>query len=427
MTDAAESAPSRSRIAARTLVNIRWIAIFGQSVALLSAYAFFGLSLPYVLTAAIVAGAAVLNLVAHSALPARPVLSAQTAAAYLAFDMTELTLLLHLTGGLSNPFSILLLAPMTVAAAALDVGRVVGLVILLLGCVTLLAIMPSPLHWDSAIPHLAHDFAIWGALILATLFIAGYVWTIARQSARISDALAAMEQALDKERRASALGALAAAAAHELGSPLSTIAIVAQEIATAQPKGCPLREDAELLKAQTTRCRDILAQLAARPTSAGEPAAYTLALPLTALISEAFTPYRRDGVELLIYKTADRQGAEPALRPSPELMHGLANVLQNAVQFATKSVAVTLFWDKSHIRVTVHDDGPGYPPSLLARLGEPYLSTRQGEQGHMGLGVFIAVTLLSSLGGTVRFANPRSGGAEVTIDWDRPIRGLEDV
>jgi two-component system sensor histidine kinase RegB len=222
---------------------------------------------------------------------------------------------------------------------------------------------------------------------------------------------------LAREQRVSAVGALAAAAAHELGSPLATIAVVAKELARELPPESPYAEDAALLLSQSERCSHILAELSQRPEEdGGSP--YTK-LSISALVEAAGAPYRDRGIRLIFAATGASEDDEPQVRRSPEIVHGLNNLIQNAVQFARREVAVATFWDARRVTVEIADDGPGFMVNLLGRLGEPYLSTRAGAANHMGLGIFIAQSLLERSGARLTFENLAEGGAHVAISWDR--------
>jgi two-component system sensor histidine kinase RegB len=248
------------------------------------------------------------------------------------------------------------------------------------------------------------------------LFIAIYLGRVTGEARRMSDALAASQAALEREQRLSAVGGLAAAAAHELGTPLGTIAVIAREIARDLPKESPLAEDASILLTQTARCRDILARLAARPeTDGGSPFSR---LSLTALIEAAAAPHRQDPIRIEISVRGDGTD-EPQVNRQPEIVHGLGTLIENAVQFATQLVSVTGRWDKDWIELSVVDDGPGFSIAVLDRLGEPYISTRNAEGDHMGLGVFIASTLLARTGAKLDFSNRPEGGASVRVRWPR--------
>jgi two-component system sensor histidine kinase RegB len=342
------------------------------------------------------------------------------AALFLGYDLLQLGLLLFLTGGLRNPFSILILAPVTVAAAALSLRPVIVLAALAIAMISVLALWHMPLPWQQQPLHFPPELVLglWAALTIATIFIGGYTWSVAEEARRLRDAVAATQLALAREQRVSAVGALAAAAAHELGSPLATIAVVAKELVHDLPPDSPHREDAELLLSQSERCRNILAQLAYRPDDEGGPSPYTR-LPISALVEASGAPYRDPRVRLIFATTGASAGDEPLVRRSPEIIHGLNNLIQNAMQFAQDEVSVTTHWDKTTVTVEVVDDGPGFPPHLLARLGEPYLSTRAGDSNHMGLGIFIAQSLLERSGAELVFDNLLEGGAHVVISWKR--------
>ncbi len=240
----------------------------------------------------------------------------------------------------------------------------------------------------------------------------------------MSDALGAAQAALAHEQRISALGALAAAAAHELGSPLSTIAVIAREMQRDVETDDPLREDVELLASESERCRSILARLSVDPAQ-DVSAAYTL-VPLPALIEAAAQNYRRDSVEVTFEAGPAGEGV-PATAPiqvrSPEIMQGIGNIVQNAVSFARHEVHIATSWTTEWAEVRVSDDGPGFSEALLDELGTPFISTRQGEEGHMGLGVFIAKTLLERTGASVSFGNRGGGegGAAVVVRWPNPV------
>jgi len=242
----------------------------------------------------------------------------------------------------------------------------------------------------------------------------------------MSHALSASQMALDRERRLSALGALAAAAAHELGSPLGTIAVVAREIARDLPGDSPLRSDVELLLSQSERCRDILAGLAARP----EPEHGTLfdTLPVDALVDTVAAPHRSARIVLAVELEPAHPGDPvPTLPRRAEILYGIGTLIENACQFARGVVTVTILWDSAEMTIMIQDDGPGFDPGLVGRLGEPYLSGgdqgRQGDGEHMGLGIFIAQNLLERTGAVLRFGNRPDGGAEVAVTWrrERPV------
>ena len=423
----ADDTPARSeggRVSLRTLIWIRWIAVAGQAVTLLIVHLALGFTLPLEIALGVVATSALINLANQMQRTGSLRLGDRDAMMYLAYDVVQLGALLYLTGGLQNPFALLVLAPVTVGATILSRRSVMTLSALTVGVATILAIWHLPLPWDEdqlEFP-LLYVSAVWLALTLSTLFIAAYTWSVTEEGRRISDAYAATQLALAREQRISAVGALAAAAAHELGSPLGTIAVIAKELARDLPADGPLAEDAQLLLSETARCRTILQELAQkREADGGTP--YDR-LPLSALVEAAGDPYRVPH-RALIQKIEGNPGDQPLVARSPEIMHGLGNLVQNAIQFAAAEVVVKTAWDDRWVTVTVTDDGPGFPTQVLSRLGEPYLSGRDEDAEHMGLGIFIAETLLRRTGAKLHFANGAQGGAVVRVRW--PRRALATV
>lgn len=419
--------PPTGAVSARTLITIRWVAIVGQAVAILVVA--FGLRFPLPLTLClwIVAAAAALNLAMQASARFNHRLSDRVAAVSLGFDIAQSTALLYVTGGMENPFSLLLLAPVTVSATILSLRSTIWLCLLALASATLLMAWHLPLPWREAgikLPEL-YIHGIWSALMIAILFIAAYTWRVADEARRMSDALAATQMALAREQQLSALGGLAAAAAHELGSPLSTIAVIAADLSRDVPPNSEFAEDVNLLRSESQRCRDILAGLSHHPEiGGGDP---FVQLPMSTMIDLATAPHHRDGVDVIVERHGPDQddgdqpttASEPVIIRSPEILHGLGTLIQNAIQFADSTVEVTVAWNEREVAVIIEDDGPGFPPPVLDRLGEPYLSTRRGTSGHMGLGIFIAKSLLERTGGALEFGNRPDGGASVEARWRR--------
>jgi two-component system sensor histidine kinase RegB len=415
------------RVSLRALVFVRWIVIAGQLATVLLVAFGLGFGMPMAAVLTVIALAVLVNLLATIARQGRA-LSDRAAAAYLAFDILQLSALLYLTGGLTNPFAVLVLGPIAVAAAVL--GRDYSLVLTILAILCLAALFASPfsLPWSGGttprLPDL-YQLGVWVALTLACGFIASYNWSVSGEARRISEALAETQLTLAREQRLTALGTLAAAAAHELGTPLSTITVVAKELARDLPPGSPFAEDVALIQSQCERCRGILAELARKPEDAEESPFDRL--PLVQLVEAAAAAHRAPGIRLEIRTQAAPGDEPPIVRRTPEIMHGLGNVLQNAMQFATTAVAVMAESDADRIVITVSDDGPGFSPGLLGRLGEPYLSQRDQGDEHLGLGIFIAQTLLERTGAVVSFENGREGdlpGASVRVVWPRAALAL---
>jgi two-component system, sensor histidine kinase RegB len=410
--------PESGRISLRTLVPIRWVAVAGQALAVLTVHFGLGFQLPLIPALVAVAASGLLNVVLIVHRQVARELSERYAAMCLGYDVLQLAGLLYLTGGLENPFSILFLAPVTVAATILSRRLVIGVSALAIAAISALALWHLPLPGRNGPLGFPPEIVTgaWAALVLATVFIALYTWSVAQDARRLRDAVAATQLALAREQQVSAVGALAAAAAHELGSPLATIAVIAKELVRELPASSPHAEDATLLLSQSERCSRILSGLSQRPEEdGGSP--YTR-LSISTLVEAAGAHYRDQGIRLIFDVTGSPED-EPQVRRSPEIIHGLNNLIQNAVQFARREVAVTTFWDMRRVRVEIVDDGPGFMLHLLSRLGEPYLSTRTGAANHMGLGIFIAQSLLERSGARLTFENRQEGGAQVAISWNR--------
>lgn len=426
LTAGRPSLPPRGGVRLRALVLIRWAAVAGQLFTAAVVHWGLNFTLPLLAVGGTIALSALLNLAVSLGRPASARIDDREATIFLAFDIVQLAVLLYLTGGLINPFSLLLLAPVAIGATILSLASNIALSLLTIASIALLALLHRPLPWSGPAPELPEIYqaGVWTGLALTTLLISLYGWRLAEEARQMSDALAAAQAALAQEQRLSALGALAAAAAHELGSPLSTIAVIAKEMQHEVVADDPLREDIDLLVAESDRCRSILARLSVDPAQDVSDA-YTL-VPLPALIEAAAQHYQRDGVDVS-FEAGPLDEATPATAPiqvrSPEIMQGIGNIVQNAVSFARNEVHIATRWTTEWSEVRVSDDGPGFSEALLDELGTPFISTRQGVEGHMGLGVFIAKTLLERTGASVGFGNRSgaTGGAAVVVRWPNPV------
>ncbi len=421
-----KAAPSRTgRLRVGTLILIRWIAIGGQAVTVLTVQYGLGFDLPLALCLATIVASAILNAALAWRRAARARLGDREAALVLGFDIVQLGVLLFLTGGLQNPFVILLLAPVTVSASILSRGVTATLALLAISCITIIAGWHMPLPWSPGafLQPLPYVIGVWTAMSVACVFVTAYTWSVAEEARRMSEALAVARQELSREQRFTALGGLAAAAAHELGSPLATIAVVARELSRAVEAGGPLSEDVELLISQSNRCGEILAELGRKPETMGGGAFERM--PFTALVEAAAAPHLDGGIEHALIRDVDSGSREPEVARSPEVLLSLGTLVQNAVQFARSRIEFRVSWTDSEVQVIVSDDGPGFSADVLAALGEPYVSSRSGDGEHMGLGIFIAQTLLERTGAALTFRNLE--GAEVVIRWPRAmLEALDD-
>jgi two-component system sensor histidine kinase RegB len=415
----------RGRLRLRTLLLLRWIAVCAETAALCVAW-LMDRPVPLAPCLAVIAFSAWLNVILTLIHRARGRHMARDweAAAQLGFDAVQLGALLALTGGLDNPFCLLLVAPAVVAAVGLPLRQTLAVMAVEIATLAVLAFLSPPVAWFVANPSPVawEHLGILAAIAVGIVFTAGYAWQAAAEGARMELALAATEAVLAREQRLSALGGLAAAAAHELGTPLATIQVVAKELLRSSPENDPVAEDARLLMQQAERCRDILKNLAQRPETGDMVHAR---LGLAQFLEEIVDPYRAIGPKVSTAVEGPQGEFIPDVQRLPEATHALASFVENAADFAVLEVLVTARFDEAHIEVEVRDDGPGFAPDILEKLGEPYVTSRpqgEGSRSHhqgMGLGFFIAKTLLERSGATVTFRNEREGGAVILTQWPR--------
>ena len=423
----------------RTLVILRWFAIAGQAVAIFVATAVFDLQIQLGYAALVIAASVIANLMSGALYPENKRLSENQATLWLVFDLLQLSFLLFLTGGLNNPFAVLILAPVTIAATVLHLANT----LLLGGTAILMATLISLVN----LPMLAADgtplvlpglfqFGFWVALVVGLVFLALYARQVTTEMHAMGEALVATQLALAREQKLTDLGGVVAAAAHELGTPLATIKLVSSELMEELKDDPDLREDLELIREQSERCRVILQSMG----RAGKDDLLLRQAPIETVVREAAEPHVNRGKAVQFAVAPEKGGplTQPIIMRRPEIIHGLRNLIQNAVDFARSRVLVELSWTTDTVEVRISDDGRGFPQSVLGRIGDPYVRRRRASQdvakrpGYegMGLGLFIAKTLLERSGARISFANSRrkghaswtgqaTGGALVTVIWQR--------
>ena len=416
------AAIERPGVRVRTLVALRWIAIGGQFGTLIVVGLYLRYPLAWESLIAAVAAAAALNLGLATLYPRSARLNGRDALLQFAFDLLQAGVLLFLTGGLKNPFVILLIVPVTISATLLS-ARGTALLIAMAGAIlVVLWRWALPLPWEGApllLPPL-YRFGIVVAVALAGVFLAGYAWTVSAEARKRAHALIATQAALERESKMAALGSLAAAAAHELGGPLGTITLIARELADALGNDPDFGEDVRLLEAEASRSRAILVGIARR-AEADDPFPK---LSLDALLHEVAHPLGPTRVPINVRLVGDRT---PVIRRTPELLHGLANLVANAVRHAGSAVTMTATMTADKVGISVVDDGAGFSANVLPHLGEPFLGPSVSGSGGTGLGIFIATTLLERTGARLRFANRPAGGAQVDIHWPRAHIEVQEV
>ncbi len=424
-----------SRLRLLTIVRLRWFAVIGQLLAVSVVHFGLGFEFPFGFCLLLIAASAWLNVFLSVRYPARHRLGAGLATVLLTYDILQLVALLYLTGGIENPFAVLIVGPVTVSAATLPPINTVFLGGLALASTAFLIIDHWPLPWYPTelltLPTI-YKVGQLAAVAATMIFLALYVWRLSREARQMSAALTATELVLAREQKLHALDGLAAAAAHELGTPLATIALVTSELQRDIEPGSPLAEDLALLRSQADRCREILQKLTRQP-SEQDPLHATLSV--RQLLDEAAEPYRNTGKAIEIScapaeGVSGRSAREPVGERRPGLIYGVGNLIENAADFARSKVEISARWNEDTLEIEVKDDGPGFPPELLETLGEPYITTRPAGSGGpgkraagLGLGFFIAKTLLERSGATVTLDNraPPEHGAIVRISWAREV------
>jgi len=419
-----------------TLVRIRWMAIAGQTIAVLFVYYAMGYDLLLMPCLLIIGASVWLNLFLRFRYPGNVRWRGQAVMALLGYDILQLSMLLYLTGGVQNPFAILLAVPVVVSAATQQAREILPLFALALTAATMLVFFYLPLPWAEAggldLP-LQFRGGIWVAIASTMGFTAVYTYRVADESRKLADALAATEIILQREQYVSNLDGLAAAAAHELGTPLATISLVSKEMLRDVPSGTPLHADVSLLRSQVERCREILRKISSLSSQEDENIAR---LSIVVMMEELAEPHRDFGIEIIMSQSGE--GSPPVAARNAAVLYGLGNLLENAVDYASKKVWFQGEWDENAVRISISDDGPGFPPGVLERIGDPFISSREGKKlqtgGGLGLGLFIAKTLLERNGATISFRNTekkgRTSGTNVVIEWSRPVfekRALDNL
>jgi len=408
----------------QTLIRLRWLAVGGQSLAVVVTALWLQFPLPIVPCSVLIACLALLNVFLTLRFPPTQRLTPPAAFSLLGLDLAQLTALLFITGGLANPFAPLLCVPVIISSASQPKPQSIVLAGLAVLGVTALAFSPFPLPWYPGTVLLMPRVltaGIWFAIVSMTAFAAFYTYRVSLEASELSEALTATELVLQREKHLSQLDGLAAAAAHELGTPLATISVVAKEMERELGDDPRFGEDVHLLRSQSERCRDILRRLT---TLSSESEEHMRLLPLSSLIEEVMAPHREFGIEIELKEQGDR-ASEPVGIRNAGILYGLGNLLENAVDYARKKVTVTTEHTAERVRVTIEDDGDGFSPDILARIGEPYVTRRQKDDsaGGLGLGLFIAKTLLERSGARLRFENGGSKHpcARVSVEWPRVL------
>ena len=394
----------------RTLVFVRWFAISGQIVTLIVAQYLYELNLALVPCAIIIGMSVLTNIFALIVFPDNRRLSETETVFTLLFDTLQLSLLLAFTGGLSNPFALLILAPVTIAATVLPTRSTLFLAVCSVVMITIVSLIHLPLKTATGSLMDMPDvflFGFWVAIVTGIIFISVYTRRVTTEMNSMSEALLATQMALAREQKLTDLGGVVAATAHELGTPLATIKLTSAELMEEMEGSEELYADARLIHEQADRCRDILASMG----RAGKDDLHLRSAPWSALVRESAEPHIDRGKDVLFTfnKNDELDTKQPQTMRKPEVIHGLRNLIQNAVDFSLSNVQIDIGWDQTHVYVKILDDGHGFEPQILNRIGDPFVrSKKRGKlisdrpvYDGMGLGLTIAQSIIIQNNGVI--------------------------
>ncbi|MDA7686127.1 ActS/PrrB/RegB family redox-sensitive histidine kinase [Candidatus Pelagibacter sp.] len=403
-----------------TYINLRWIGIIGQLIAVNFVYLILNFKFNFLLSNLIIIFGILSNFYLIYFYK-KTQLSDRSAFVFLFLDIVQLSTLLYLTGGIVNPFVIFLLIPSVFSSSNLSFKTntlLVGLTGIAIIILTFYSTdLPSPLsdHFHVS-PY--YYFSIPIALIVALVFLNYFAMTFGSQSRLRKDALSKMEEVMAKEHELLSLGGQAAAAAHSLGTPLSTIKIITHDLAKQLENNKEFRKDIELLNSQVERCNEILKRLSLNPVE--EDDFIDKDLTVREYLSEIISSFREISNKNFMFNF-DQDSNPKQITKSIEIVYGLRNFIGNANKFSRNKIFINLKSDSEMTEITIEDDGEGYPKDILPKIGEPYLKTSYSEDKSktgLGLGLFIGKTLLEKNFASLSFRNSKTrSGAEVIISW----------
>jgi len=399
------------------LIKIRWIAIGGQLCAILLVFFYLKINFPIIACLCIIFLSVIINIYSFFINKINNYLSDKKVFYFLLFDTMQLGILLFLTGGIYNPFSLLLIAPLIISASYLPIGYSIGLLFLSVCGVFIISNFYFPINWNETfeVPKFFR-YGLTLSLIISLIFLSIYVYLFANSSRRLSQALLETRLALNNQKKLSEIGSLSAAAVHELSTPLNTIFLVLNDLRNEESVkiNYDIKAEIDLLKLQADRCRNILLTLSKNPENLKNN--FFDKITISNLIKQNFEKFNNKNIELRMNLTSDEE--EPLILFKDELLYGIGNIIQNAIQHAVFILIVDISWDENYLAIIIEDDGDGFKNELFDQIGKPYISKQ--SQG-MGLGIFIAKNLIENMGGSISFKNKKESGASVEIKIKRVI------
>ncbi len=401
------------------LIKIRWIAIFGQLLAIFFVTFFLEIQIPFFEALIIIFISIIINFYSYLEERINKTISNTKAFLFLLFDTLQLGTLLFLTGGIINPFSILILAPVITSASYLPALLTVILSFISILIIILLNFYFIPIDLgEELILTQIYNVGLVSSLIITVIFIAIYAYLFASSSRKISNALSVSKLQILNQKKITEVGSLSAAAAHELSTPLNTIFLILNDLI----KEKKLKEDKNiikdiiLLKSQAERCREILQKLSKNPLKLKDK--FLEKVKITDLIKINFEKFNKEKKLKIIDNSKNN---EPKITFKDEIMYALGNIIQNAIYYSSDLVVAEIVYLKKNITIKISDDGIGFPRDIIDKLGEPYIS--KNKQG-MGLGIFIAKNLIENMGGNILFYNSKDNNAVVEITFDNSILNI---
>ena len=398
------------------LIKIRWIAIFGQLFAVFFVSYIIKIQIPLYEILTIILFSVAVNIYSYYEERKNKSINNIKTFSFLLFDTVQLGILLFLTGGIINPFSILILAPVITSASYLP-----ALMTVILSMISILMIIilnyyfiPLNLGQEFYLPEI-YSFGLVASLIITVIFIAIYAYLFASSSRKISNALSVSKLQILNQKKITEVGSLSAAAAHELGTPLNTIFLILNDLLKEKKlmDDKNIVKDIMLLKSQAERCKEILQKLSKNPLKLKDN--FLEKVKITDLIKINFEKFNKSK-KLEIKVIPPNSETEIVYRD--EIMYALGNIIQNAILYSNNLVIAKLYYLKTNIKITISDDGNGFPKDIIDKLGEPYIS--KNNQG-MGLGIFISKNLIENMGGSLSFYNSKYDNAVVEIVFDNSI------
>jgi len=403
-----------------TLTVLRYIAIFGQFIAINIVFFYLDLQFPLKESYIIILIGLITNLFLQFKIKVNQ-LKDTYASLFLLYDLFQLSSLLYLTGGILNPFSILLIIPTIVSSTFLSMGTTIILGVITSFLLFILSFIYLPLPGlDKNIFDVPNFYkqGILTAILIGLVFLSYFGIRFAGETKKRSEALRKLQEVISKEYELESLGGQAAAAAHSLGTPLATISVVAKELKKEIGDDKEISKDIDLLISQTKRCSEILKQISKKQIKED---IFLSSIKFEDLLEEIINSFKETSskrIDLMV----ENDNNKIAIQRTPEIIYGLRNFIGNAVKFSKSRVNINLRSDQKIIEIKINDDGPGIPEDIIQKIGEPYIKSKSKElnaNSGLGLGTFLGKTLLERQGAKLIFKrNSKLGGALITLSWN---------